>query len=372
MHVHPLAIPRRFTVGGVDLTHVADVQLEDDELVTFRADSGTEYDVVRKSWGYYPIPSLNRRLPDHGLRPVLVRDDRGTRTLLLCERGRERAFEEYLAKQRLKVVGWLEDEPCPMCGGLRLEHWHRYVNPPEGETRFEMKGQPYVREVSRCVSCGHYVSQTSLDLSHLYKGAYVDATYAGKQLGAAFDRVMALPHTESDNAARVDRIVNEVKTGSVLDVGSGLSVFPARMLQAGWTVTALDPDPRACDHIRDRTGVPTIEADFLTVDITSLGRFDLVTLNKVLEHVEDPVAMLARALKVLTGPGVVYIELPDGEGAAMDGPGREEFFIEHLHVYSMASMAHLIQRAGLRARRIERLREPSGKFTLFAFCEQAV
>jgi hypothetical protein len=67
----------------------------------------------------------------------------------------------------------------------------------------------------------------------------------------------------------------------------------------------------------------------------------------------------------------VYIELPDGEGASEEGPGREEFFIEHLHVYSTASTALLIQHAGLRTSRIERLREPSGKFTLFAFCEQA-
>ena len=65
----------------------------------------------------------------------------------------------------------------------------------------------------------------------------------------------------------------------------------------------------------------------------------------------------------------MYVELPDGEGAATDpdGPNREEFFIEHLHVFSMSSMSLLADRARLRMLNAERIREPSGKYTLFAF-----
>src|SRR5205807_7914264 len=77
MNVRPLPQPRRFDVGGVELAHVADVELDYDELITFRTGSGSEYDVVRKPWGYYPLPSLNRRLPSHGLRPLLARTSDG-------------------------------------------------------------------------------------------------------------------------------------------------------------------------------------------------------------------------------------------------------------------------------------------------------
>jgi SAM-dependent methyltransferase len=291
--------------------------------------------------------------------------------LLLCESGLEAEVEQYLAGRQLEMLGWLDRDGCPMCGGLRLDLWHRYRAPPEGETHFELHGRPYDREVMRCTGCGHFVSSTELDLSHLYERDYVDSTY-GDRLTAAYERVMGLPSGQSDNVARVARIVDELGSGgTVLDVGSGLGVFPAQMHGAGWTVTALDPDARACQHLRSRIGATTIQADFLKADIDSLGTFDVVTFNKVLEHVEAPVTMLARAAAVLCDAGVVYIELPDGEAAAQEGPGREEFFIEHLHVYSMASIALLIRRAGLRARRIERLREPSAKFTLFAFCERA-
>src|SRR5207245_1601001 len=94
---------------------------------------------------------------------------------------------------------------------------------------------------------------------------------------------------------------------------------------------------------------------------------DVVSFNKVLEHVADPVAMLERARQYLRAGGFVYVEVPDGETAAADGPGREEFFIDHLHVFSAASLALLGSRAGCAAQTIERLHEPSGKHTLRAF-----
>src|SRR5208337_3730243 len=104
-----------------------------------------------------------------------------------------------------------------------------------------------------------------------------------------------------------------------------------------------------------------------TMDFGSFARFDVVSFNKVLEHVEAPVAMLRRAADLLHRHGFVYVEVPDGDAAAGEGPGREEFFIEHHHVFSPGSLALVAARAGFGPIAIERLREPSGKFTLRAF-----
>jgi len=64
---------------------------------------------------------------------------------------------------------------------------------------------------------------------------------------------------------------------------------------------------------------------------------------------------------------LVYLELPDAEGAGDVGPLREEFFIEHHHVFSYASAALLATRAGFDLLAIERLREPSTKYTIRVF-----
>lgn len=369
MNVRRLDPPRRFAVGGIEITHAADVELDADEQVTFTTASGTEFDVVRKDWGYYATPSLNRRLPEHGLRPALCRSSDGRTSILLCERGAEDRFAAYLSSQQMENLGWLDVERCPMCTAPAMRLRFRYDAPPDGETEFDLHEQAYRRDVLECGLCGHFVSQTPLDLSGLYEGDYMDATYAGDRLRETYERIMALPPERSDNTARVGRIVGRLGSeGAALDVGSGLGVFPARMREAGWDVTALDPDPRAVEHTRSVVGVSAVQADFLTVERDDLGRFDLVTLNKVLEHVADPVGMLARARDLLTEGGCIYVELPDGEVAADDGPGREEFFVEHLHVFSMASLALLVRRAGLCLVHAERIREPSTKYTLVAFC----
>jgi selenocysteine-specific translation elongation factor len=95
----------------------------------------------------------------------------------------------------------------------------------------------------------------------------------------------------------------------------------------------------------------------------------LVTLNKVLEHVETPSLMLEKARKLLINDGLLYVEVPDGDSAFAKDPKHEEFFIEHHHAFSMASLALLVERSGFRCLEIRRINEPSGKFTIYCFAK---
>jgi SAM-dependent methyltransferase len=263
------------------------------------------------------------------------------------------------------------------CNGAHATPAFTYAERPSGETPFDLGGA-YRRAYLHCGLCGHWFSHHDIDMSGLYAGAYVGATY-GERMRANFDRVMGLPPDRSDNTGRVARVLAFARTHlpplgraeRLLDIGSGLAVFPARMREAGWACTALDPDPAAADHARNIAGVEAVVGDFLGMDLDGHGRFDVITFNKVLEHVEAPIVMLRRAAALLEPHGFIYVEVPDGEAAAVEGPGREEFFIEHHHVFSPASLALVAARADLSSFAIERLREPSGKFTLRAFLASA-
>jgi 2-polyprenyl-3-methyl-5-hydroxy-6-metoxy-1,4-benzoquinol methylase len=268
----------------------------------------------------------------------------------------------------------LHPQACPISGATEAHLVFAYDAPPPGEIWFRRPaGEPYRREVWQFARSGHFVSRHAMTVATDYGRDYVDATYGNKAgLRAAFERVIGLPPDRSDNAGRIARIraFAEACFGRrtqirLLDVGAGLGVFPHAVKQAGWQCTAIDPDPRAVAHMRDHIGVNAVCADFMNVE--NLGDFDIVTFNKVLEHVDDPVAMLCRAHRFLAPEGFVYIELPDGEAAAAVGADREEFFVEHLHVFSFVSIAMLADRAGFKPVMVERLQEPSTKFTLRAF-----
>jgi hypothetical protein len=388
--------PRVFQTGRdrpIVISDCARITLDPDEQVTFVTESGAEYDVTRKDWGFYAAPSLNGRLVDCGFRAALVRSHVGKYYLFLVQQGSEAALHDYLLRERNGLVRWLDntddlaqiapghsspasttDLHC-MCGADRFASVHIYFDRPDGEVRFANRSGVYRREIFRCSLCRHYVSVSEFSADAFYESAYVSSTYGDADgLWEAFNRITALPPDRSDNSGRVERVLEYAHehfgggTGSrsVLDVGSGLCVFLHRMKAAGWACTALDPDERAVIHARSAVGVEVLHGDLMGIE--AAPRFDLVTLNKVLEHGEDPVEMLDRGRAFVRPGGLVYIEVPDGEAAAADSFQREEFFIEHFHVFSSASVALLAARAGLRANSIERVKEPSTKYTLRAFC----
>jgi SAM-dependent methyltransferase len=384
--------PRVFQTGRgapIAIADCAHIELAPDEQVTFTTPAGAEYDVTRKAWGFYATPSLNGRLLNFNLRAAIARGPAAKYYVFLVERGREPDFEHYLAAEQNTLVRWLDNDDdlraiettanvsagpplhCP-CGGDRFTTVHTYFAPPAGEVRFaSAPADSYRRELYRCSLCGHFISVFALAQA-FYAGEYVDATYGDADgMRKTFDRIMALPPERSDNAGRVARIAAfaaahlPAAARRILDVGSGLCVFLARMKANGWQCTALDPDPRAAVHAREVAGVTGICG---SLPNDSLGTFDAIAFNKVLEHIADPIALLAAAKPLVADHGFVYVELPDGEAAAREaGFGREEFFVEHLHVFSMASFARLAERAGFEVRELERLREPSSKFTLRAF-----
>ena len=100
----------------------------------------------------------------------------------------------------------------------------------------------------------------------------------------------------------------------------------------GWTCHGVDLDERQIQHARVDLGIEAHQQDLSS--ISDIGQFDLVTFNKVLEHVEHPDVLLAASRRFLKPGGLVYVELPDGEGAEVEGPTREEFCVEHIHVFS--------------------------------------
>jgi hypothetical protein len=109
----PITPPRAFKVGHpgreIELRHVLDLELGQDEQVTLKTESGGEFDVCRKSWGYYATPSLNGRLTTFGYRSCLVNSG-SRRYVQIVETGRMDEYLDYVADQGMEIVAWLDGD----------------------------------------------------------------------------------------------------------------------------------------------------------------------------------------------------------------------------------------------------------------------
>lgn len=260
---------------------------------------------------------------------------------------------------------------CIFCNGKSFNIRFKYNSPPIGETKFKIKNNYYKRQFISCNSCNHWFLQHEMSLNILYSGKYMTETYGDKILGK-FEKIISLPPKKSDNFKRVQRIKKFIKqllpnkkSIELLDIGSGLGVFPYSVKNIGWNCTAVDPDKRSVLHIKKRIGVKSIHGEFQKLKISK--KFNVITLNKVLEHVENPISILRKAKKRLIKGGVIYVEVPDAEKASKKGKERQEFFIEHMHVFSKSSLGYMSKKSGLKVIKIKRMHEPSGKFSLFSF-----
>lgn len=259
-----------------------------------------------------------------------------------------------------------------ICGMNSFKLIYCYTSRPVGEMHYNLNNKVYQRHLYECQYCRHLLLTHQYNLEDIYFGHYAQATYQHK-LADTFHKISKLPPEKSDNNGRVDNIINVCnkhfgdKQLSVLDVGAGLCVFLHLLSQkTNWQLLALDPDPIQAQHAEKICHIKSICSDFDTFKTDQ--KFDLITFNKVLEHVKNPVQMLSRAKNYLAKNGLVYIELPDGTAALKDSPLREEFFIEHYHAFSIASISILIEKSGFILLFAEHLKEPSGKYTLRAFC----
>lgn len=105
--------PREYKVGRgqISIKDMGKVSLEDDEQVTFITNNGAEYDLCKKSWGFYATPSINGRLVSFNFKTALIRNSQTCNFfVIIVERTKQSDFINYCLDENLKIVCWLDDE----------------------------------------------------------------------------------------------------------------------------------------------------------------------------------------------------------------------------------------------------------------------
>jgi len=154
-----------------------------------------------------------------------------------------------------------------------------------------------------------------------------------------------------------------------MDIGAGTGVFLSRLMDetaGAWQYLGVEPDPRAAAHQRQLKKFAVVESMFL--DLPELRGFNLVTLNKVLEHIEQPLPFLMQVVQILVPEdGLLYVEVPDKLTIRLRSSDDNILGALHCHLFDPTSLAYLLRLAGLELFCVNRIAEPSGKLSVYAF-----
>jgi len=107
----------------------------------------------------------------------------------------------------------------------------------------------------------------------------------------------------------------ENRSFRVLDIGCGRGFYLPLYAALGGQATGveLDPEPRAIAEARARdTGAVILSARAEALPFADHS-FDAVVMSEILEHLDDPVAALTEARRVLVGGGLLLATVPNAD-----------------------------------------------------------
>jgi len=137
--------------------------------------------------------------------------------------------------------------------------------------------------------------------------------------------------------------------GRLLDLGSGTGAFVREMMQHGWVVTGLEPDPGAREVARQTFHCELKNTDELFK--LESHSFDAITLWHVLEHVHDLQKNVQQLKNLLKENGRLMVAVPNY--SSFDASVYKQYWAaydvpRHLYHFSPPSMKVLVENNGMR------------------------
>jgi len=170
-----------------------------------------------------------------------------------------------------------------------------------------------VFDINKCNSCGFLFTGSpppESEIGKYYNTAdYISHSNTKKGIVNSlfhFTRGLMLFHKRN-----IVKKSSGLKTGTLLDIGSGTGYFASFMKKSGWDVKGLEINDQARQYAKE-----TFDLEVLTEsDLTGIpeGQYDCITLWHVLEHFHDPEKYLSRIKFILKNNGVCIVAIPNSD-----------------------------------------------------------
>lgn len=230
-------------------------------------------------------------------------------------------------------------ECCPLCGSrdVRAKHGADCSGHP-----LYRPGIPPIMTWLECVACAHVFAEGYFDEAAL--AFLFGRTHANQSVGHDIERQRAV------SSRIVEWIADHARAGDWLDVGFGNGSLLFTAEEFGFHPVGVDLRRNNVEALR-RLGYEAYCADLAELD--QAGRFGVVSLADVLEHMPYPKAGLAAAHRLLKRDGVLFVSMPNSDNMVwrlLDTNEVNPYWgeIEHYHNFGRRRLYSLLETQGFR------------------------
>lgn len=138
----------------------------------------------------------------------------------------------------------------------------------------------------------------------------------------------------------------------LLEIGSGPGYFLKCGKELGWDVLGFEPSKQAYEYSQ-KFGVKVVNEFFNERNADKYGKFNIVYMNTVIEHLPDPISLIKIAKSVLNPNGFICIISPNDynplQNILRNNLGYEPWWVappQHINYFDFKSIKKLLERLG--------------------------
>jgi SAM-dependent methyltransferase len=225
------------------------------------------------------------------------------------------------------------DQSCPICGA---REWAAAYSGPIRDGIF---GRECDGRVIRCGRCTvEILAEPRRDLA----ADYTDGTYR-THVGEGRDAESFFARHDHEQLTRIAMLERVRLRGSVVaDIGCGGGSFLDAVAGLASTTIAIEPSRSYHQSLAGRRH--QVYPDVRSALAEWTGKVDLAVSFSVIEHVEDPVALLADVATLLTPAGVALVSTPNRNdvllAAGCEAYRRFFYRVVHRFYFDATSLQH--------------------------------
>lgn len=229
-----------------------------------------------------------------------------------------------------------------------------YIYPPTGVEHYgEVIDSKDGFDVIECKTCGfkHVIPiPTSEELDKLYKEEFY-STEKPTYFKSTEEDLEWWEMTYRNYYEMFEKYCSK-RDRRLLEIGSGPGYFLKTGKEMDWDVLGFEPSNQAFEYSQ-KFGVKVINKFFDEKSIKEYGKFNVIYMNTVIEHLPDPVSIIKIAKNTLESNGIICIISPNDynplQNILRNNLGYNPWWVappQHINYFNFKSIKNILKRLG--------------------------